>query len=148
MMMTDRRGFAVRELAWEQGSQALSTVRKAVFIDEQGVPEALEWDGRDADAWHLLAEDADGRPIGTVRLLDDGRIGRMAVLSSWRGRGVGRALLDEVLRLARRQGMMSVYLDAQVTAIRFYQRRGFCAYGEIFPDAGIPHRRMKRELER
>ena len=146
MTMTDYSGFAVRELVWEQGRQALSTVRKAVFIDEQGVPEALEWDSCDADARHLLAEDADGKPIGTARLLGDGRIGRMAVLSAWRGRGVGRALLDEALRLARRQGMASVYLDAQVTSIGFYRRSGFVAYGEVFPDAGIPHRRMKMHL--
>jgi predicted GNAT family N-acyltransferase len=147
MTMTESPGFAVREIAWEDGRQALSAVRKAVFIDEQGVPEALEWDGLDARARHLLAEDADGNPIGTARLLDDGRIGRMAVLSSWRGRRVGQALLDGALRLARCQGMTLVYLDAQLTAIGFYQRSGFSAYGEVFPDAGIPHRRMERQLE-
>ena len=148
MTMTESSGFAVREIAWEDGRQALSAVRKAVFIDEQGVPEALEWDGRDACALHLLAEDANGNPVGTTRLLDEGRIGRMAVLSSWRGRGVGRALLDGALRLARCRGMTSVYLDAQLTAIGFYQRSGFSAYGEVFPDAGIPHRRMQRRLEK
>jgi len=139
--------FAVRGIAWEEGRQALSAVRRSVFIEEQGVPEALEWDARDARALHLLAEDAHGNPIGTARLLGDGRIGRMAVLPSWRGRGVGQALLDEALGLARRQGMTSVHLDAQLTAIDFYRRSGFSAYGEVFPDAGIPHQCMERRLE-
>ena len=145
--MIEQRVFRVREITWGEGRLALSTVRRRVFIDEQGVPDALEWDGRDAMARHLLAEDADSNPIGTARLLDDGRIGRMAVLSPWRGCGVGQALLDEVLRLARSQGMTSVYLAAQLTAIGFYQRSGFVAYGEVFPDAGIPHRRMERKLD-
>ena len=146
MTMTESAGFKVREIGWEEGRQALSAVRRAVFIEEQGVPEALEWDGRDARALHLLAEDAQGNPIGTARLLDDGRIGRMAVLSSWRGHGVGQALLGRALDLARRQGVASVHLDAQVTAIGFYRRSGFVAYGEVFLDAGIPHRSMKMPL--
>lgn len=135
--------FSVREVGWLQSREALSAVRKAVFVDEQGVPEALEWDGLDAGGRHLLAEDALGGPIGTVRLLGDGHIGRMAVMPKLRGKGVGRALLDEVLRLARRHEMGRLYLNAQVAATGFYERAGFRQVGEEFMDAGIPHRRME-----
>jgi predicted GNAT family N-acyltransferase len=118
-------------------------VRTAVFVKEQGVALTLELDGHDAVALHLLAEDAQGRPIGTARLLPDGRIGRMAVLPHWRRRGVGGALLRESLRLATDSPGMCPFLNAQRDAVGFYLRHGFVPEGEEFLEAGIPHRRMR-----
>jgi predicted GNAT family N-acyltransferase len=112
-------------------------------VTEQGVPLTLEWDGRDADAVHVLAEDTEGRPIGTARLLDDGHIGRMAVLPGWRRRGVGTALLTTVLRMVREEGRPEPFLDAQISALEFYRRAGFEPEGPPFEEAGIPHRRMR-----
>ena len=87
-------GFHVRQVEWAQAQDTLRAIRDQVFIQEQGVPAELEWDGHDEGCLHLLATDAEGRPIGTVRMLPDGHIGRMAVLSPWRRRhGVGTALL-------------------------------------------------------
>ena len=89
---------------WQQAEAELREVRTRVFIEEQQVPEALEWDGEDAQALHLLARDATGRAIGTARILlhdDVAHIGRMAVLPAWRAQGVGRALLQLALDTAR-----------------------------------------------
>lgn len=122
-------------------------VRRAVFIEEQQVPEELEWDGLDVDAFHLIARDSAGNPVGGARMLRDGHIGRMAVLEQWRGREVGTALLRRMLEQARQWEAKGVYLDAQVHAIGFYERLGFVTEGEEFIDAGIPHRRMIRPLE-
>lgn len=122
-------------------------VRRAVFIEEQQVPEELEWDGLDEDAFHLIARDDADRPIGSARMLPDGHIGRMAVVKPCRGIGVGTAILRRMLREAGQRGFISVYLDAQVHAIAFYERLGFVAEGETFMDAGIPHRRMSRILD-
>jgi predicted GNAT family N-acyltransferase len=72
-----------------------------VFVAEQGVPMDLEWNGLDGQAVHLLAEDRDGRPMGTTKLLASGQIGRMAVLRPWRGQGVGGRLLGEALGIAQ-----------------------------------------------
>ncbi|MBN2498959.1 MAG: GNAT family N-acetyltransferase [Deltaproteobacteria bacterium] len=125
-------------------------VREAVFVREQGVPAREEWDGRDAGCVHLLAE-VDGRAAGTARILPAGRgeakIGRMAVVAEQRGRGVGRALMEEALRLCRARGWSELRLDAQTQAVAFYARFGFEARGEVFLDAGIPHREMRRALE-
>lgn len=121
-------------------------VRRTVFIKEQQVPEALEWDGLDAGAFHLVARDDAGRPVGSARMLPDGHIGRMAVLKPWRGRKVGTALLRRMLEEAARRAFPRVYLDAQVHAIGFYEGLGFVAEGEEFMDAGIPHRRMVRQM--
>jgi len=138
--------FTILETGWTHDAGRLSAIRRAVFIDEQGVPEALEWDADDADAKHLLAVLADGTPIGCARLLPDGHIGRMAVLPAWRGRGVGRALLAAAIRLARAQGHATIRLSAQTHAAKFYADAGFVAEGYPYEEAGIPHIAMQKCL--
>jgi len=138
--------FSVRHADWERDRERLRRVRTAVFVDEQSVSPALEWDGLDDNCLHVLAEDDRGTAIGTGRLLPDGHIGRMAVLTAWRGRGVGGAILTELLRCAARQGLSEVVLNAQTHAMGFYARHGFSAEGAAFFDAGIEHRRMRRRL--
>lgn len=135
--------FSVRLASWQEDQAALVTIRTQVFIMEQHVPEALEWDGEDAAALHLLAINSEGAPIGTARLLADGHIGRVAVLGAWRGQGVGTALMHHILNMAQRQGHSEVFLDAQTAALEFYERLGFQGEGETFMDAGIPHRHMR-----
>ncbi len=130
-------------MTWATGAQRLSAVRRAVFIVEQHVPEALEWDDDDARSIHALAESRTGLPVGTARLLPDGHIGRMAVLREWRRSGVGAALLRSLLGEAASRGHRIVRLNAQVRAIGFYERFGFEAHGPLFDDAGIPHRAMR-----
>jgi predicted GNAT family N-acyltransferase len=110
-----------------------------VFIGEQQVPEAMEWDGLDEGAWHFLATDGAGQPIGTARLLDTGQIGRMAVMASWRRRGVGSALLKCALQTAESANLPTPFLHAQLSAEEFYRRFGFVTVGDEFEEAGIAH---------
>jgi len=127
--------------------QAISALRRRVFIEEQNVPENEEWDAADATATHVAAIFHNGEKyqlVGCARLLADGQIGRMAVQKKWRGRGVGAALLQFTVGVARRMKLETVSLNAQTHAIGFYQRYGFIADGEEFLDAGIPHRKMSR----
>ncbi len=138
--------FTVRRVCWSEDEAPLRAVRQAVFVAEQGVPLALEWDGEDPDCLHLLALSASGEPVGTARMTREGHIGRMAVLALWRKRGVGSALLQDLLDAARRQGLAEVYLNAQVRAAGFYLHHGFEPVGEVFLDADIPHRRMVKHL--
>lgn len=124
-------------------------LRRQVFIEEQGVPEAEEWDGRDKDAIHLLAS-RDGRPMGTARILllgSTAKIGRVCVLPEARGTGLGVALLRAAMDVLRGcPGVTHATLGAQVQVIGFYERLGFQAHGDIYDDAGIPHRDMTRAL--
>jgi predicted GNAT family N-acyltransferase len=113
-----------------------------VFILEQGVPRELEWDTRDAEAIHLLAEDAAGNPLATARLLPSGQIGRMAVLTQWRKRGIGSRLLQLLLQITREEQFPTPWLNSQTSALGFYLRAGFAVEGGEFIEAGIPHRRM------
>ena len=132
-------------VSWKDAGSALADVRRRVFIEEQSVPESMEWDGMDEDALHVLALDTSGA-IGCARMLAGGRIGRMAVLPAWRGRGVGRAMLEKLIASAREQGLAQVSLSAQTHAIPFYATSGFSVCSEIYDDAGIPHRDMVLEL--
>jgi predicted GNAT family N-acyltransferase len=139
-------GFRVRRADWQADLARLRAVREAVFVVEQHVPVALEWDELDAMSLHVLAETYNGEPIGTGRLLPDGHVGRMAVLAHWRGSGVGRALLRELLNAAREAGVQEVVLHAQAHAVEFYRRHGFAPQGEPFMEAGIPHQAMQLRL--
>ncbi len=134
--------YSIRLAHWPQDREALRLVREKVFVEEQHVPMELEWDGLDSECLHLIAEDADGNPIGTGRLLPDGHIGRMAVLKEWRGRRVGTNLLQGLMEEGRKRNFSTLMLAAQLQAISFYEKAGFCAEGGIFDDAGIPHRNM------
>lgn len=140
--------FSVEIAEWsrQRDRDDLLGIRRQVFIEEQGVPEARERDGLDVDCWHVLARDEAGRVIGCGRLAPDHKIGRMAVLPGNRGGGVGVALLRELIGRARVQGWPEVTLSAQVSAIGFYERAGFTAHGEVFDDAGLPHRAMSMTL--
>lgn len=139
--------FTISKTDWACDETRLGIVRRAVFIDEQGVAEALEWDEYDAVSTHWLALAGDeGSPIGCARLRPDGHLGRMAVLSAWRGRGVGRALLDAVLHAARMRGERVLRLSAQVHAARFYAHAGFVADGPVYEEAGILHVAMQKSL--
>ena len=131
---------------WATTGSAIRAIRETVFIHEQGVPVELEWDGLDSSCAHVLAWNDLGETIGTARMQPNGTIGRMAVLKDWRGRGVGRALLQTLLDLAVRQGLPRVTLSAQTHALGFYERAGFHVVGKPFMDAGIPHRKMVKEL--
>jgi predicted GNAT family N-acyltransferase len=128
---------------------ACLALRRAVFIDEQRVPEALELDGQDADCLHVLATDDDGGVVGTarLRLTDHGaKVQRVAVAAARRRRGVGRRIMEAVVSEARRHRAAVVVLSSQVTAIPFYEQLGFVASGPVYEDAGIPHRDMHLEL--
>jgi predicted GNAT family N-acyltransferase len=135
----------IRQADWQRDNAAIAAIRRKVFIEEQQVPEELEWDGRDEDAIHLLAY-VDGIAVATARMLTDGHIGRMSVLREYRGRGIGRQLLTQMIQLAQQRGLTQVHLDAQTHAIGFYEQSGFYCQGGTFMDAGIPHRHMRKSL--
>lgn len=138
--------FTVRILSWSEALPLARPVREKVFIEEQKVPLELEWDEWDERCDHVVAYDAQGHAIGTARLAPDGKLGRMAVLRDWRGRGVGGALLDALLGRARERSLARVTLHAQTHAAGFYRRFGFSERGGEFLEAGIPHLEMSLEL--
>lgn len=131
----------VHLLPWEQAQARAYPIRFAVFVEEQGVPRELELDDKDPLSCHALAERA-GLAIGTARLQQDGKIGRMAVLQAYRQQGVASTMMNDLLDFGQQQGTQQFYLHAQIAVLAFYERFGFKANGPVFHEAGIPHRRM------
>ncbi len=130
---------------WSQAISEALIIRMQVFVQEQGVPEELELDEFDSSADHALAY-IQNQCVGTARLIlrSDGRaqIGRMAVLREFRQKGVGRQLLRALILLGKSRGIVEFELHAQVSAISFYEKLGFIPHGEVYDEAGIPHRNM------
>jgi predicted GNAT family N-acyltransferase len=133
---------------WQDAKLDAYSIRKRVFIEEQGVPEEMELDEFDLNALHALAY-LDSECIGTARLVtltgsvgSIGRVGRMAVLPRYRRQGVGKQLLKTLLKASQAQGFKQVELHAQVAVIPFYELFGFITQGDVYEEAGIAHRDM------
>ena len=135
---------------------AALAIREVVFIEEQSVPESIERDAEDARAWHVLAWDGP-HAVGTGRLVELttcpegesgqwGQVGRMAVLTAHRGRGLGRMILEHLEGEARRRGLAGIKLHAQVHAFPFYEKMGYRRVGDEFMEAGIPHVECRKAL--
>ena len=131
----------IEQVNWQDAEAELRDIRTTVFIEEQSVPEELEWDEYDESGVHVLAK-IENKAIATGRLLHTGQVGRMAVLKLYRKQGVGSKIIKEILSIADKMQMNIVFLHSQVDAIAFYQKFGFEEEGGVFDDAGIPHKKM------
>lgn len=136
----------IRLVQTPEEREACYRVRMVVFVEEQGVPPWEEMDSDDETAEHYLVK-CDGVIVGTARLVDRGKgigkIGRVAILENHRGQGMGRVLMEYVTQSGNPR-FHTYILDSQVSAIPFYQKLGFREEGELFLDAGIEHRSMRR----
>jgi YbgC/YbaW family acyl-CoA thioester hydrolase len=147
------RGQAMTHLqcgTWDQLQALAAPLRQAVFVDEQGIDPALEWDPADAQCVHAVLCNQLGVAVATGRLLPSNqgvsKIGRMAVLRRLRETGLGKQVLQALVAQARQRGDREVQLHAQRSAQGFYQRLGFVAQGEPFEEAGIGHITMSMPL--
>ncbi len=144
--------YDVRVGGWSELGPDASRVRTEVFIEEQGIPMQMEWDDADPDPGciHAVAYNRFGMPLATGRLLEHvpgvAKIGRMAVAQALRGSGVGRAVLEALMKTARARGYREAVLHAQTSAASFYTRAGFVSRGVTFEEVGIPHIEMVRNL--
>ena len=137
---------------WSTLAKGAQAIRRSVFIDEQGIPEEEEWDADDAHATHAVVCNLAGMPLATARLITHGlpaghaKIGRMAVLRSSRGVGLGNQLLSALTDAAQARGITDISLHAQTSAQGFYARAGFAPQGPTFDEVGIPHIVMTHTL--
>lgn len=142
----------IRKTDWTHDAPGLAAIRRTVFIEEQHVPEEMEWDEYDVPSVHFIAEDPlaedpiHGSTVGCVRLMPTGQISRLSVLEGRRTEGIGHALLDAATGEARTRNLRDVFLHAQTHATSFYEAAGFSVDGGIFMEAGIPHRLMVKTL--
>jgi ribosomal-protein-alanine N-acetyltransferase len=142
------------ELVWvEAGDPSLAEaaeLRYRVLYEPFGVARDEMWRQEEPGVLHLLAVGGE-RLEGYGCLIDRGREGQLrqlAVDPDARGRGIGSALLAELLTEAARRDIRLVWCHARVKHEAFYARAGFEALGGEFPSGatGLPHRRMERIL--
>ncbi len=119
-------------------------IRGEVFIVEQQIDWKEEFDDWDYDATHFVLYDGD-TAIGAARLYKN-KVGRVAVLKDHRMKNAGRLLMEAAEARAKSDGYDTVQLAAQTYIIPFYEKLGYTAYGEVFLDADIEHRAMKKTL--
>jgi predicted GNAT family N-acyltransferase len=141
----DAQATELRTGDWATLGAAAGALRTAVFVREQGIPAEFEWDEWDARSVHCVAYRGD-EPVGTGRLLPDGRIGRMAVRADLRGQGIGRRVLEALVAVASARGDTRIELSAQRQVEPFYRAQGFVPVGEPYDEVGIVHVKMRRSL--
>ncbi len=133
----------IRLTSWSRDERLIRAVRAAVFLKEQGIPAEIDFDANDFRCAHAIAE-LEQKAVGTGRIQADGKIGRVAVLKDFRGKGIGSALVNALIDHARRTGLNNVFLNAQLSSTGFYEGLGFTERGEPFIEAGIQHVRMEQ----
>ena len=133
----------IRETDWELDELMIRAIRTRVFVEEQQVDPALDFDGSDTGCLQVIAL-LEQRPVGTARIDQAGKIGRMAVLAEARNQGIGRAMLEYLCTWAKEIGFLEVNLHAQQHALKFYVAAGFQVSGKAFEDADIMHLPMIR----
>ena len=128
---------------------AIQAIRIAVFQEEQGVDAALEFDGKDAISEHLIAYLND-EVVGTARIryLDDktAKIERLAVLSTARGQGIGKKIMENALEVIANKNIPEVVIHAQEYVKDLYKKLDFVEEGEIFEEASISHVKMRKKF--
>jgi predicted GNAT family N-acyltransferase len=131
---------------WSALQQQASSLRQAVFVQEQGIGADLVWDLADASALHVVLTNRLGVAVASGRLVQEapgvGRIGRVAVERVLRGSRLGHDALQALIGLARKRGDREVMLHALCSAQAFYVRSGFITRGEVFSEAGLDHIEM------
>lgn len=147
------KNLRIECVAYDRELDKIQNIRRTVFQAEQGVDAALEFDGRDGCAEHLLAY-WQGEAVGTARIrsldLDPpaAKIERLAVLPAARGQGIGKKLMEIAIGRARDRGFEIVVVNAQTYITELYQKLGFEPEGEAFVEAGIPHIKMIKMISR
>jgi len=126
-------------------SSDITHIRTQVFIKEQGIDSKLDFDGLDNIATHVLVN-LDDVNVGTGRILNDGHIGRIAVLKGARKQGAGTFIVKALIEEARKRNYKRVYLGSQLHATAFYEKLGFNTCGNVFMDAGLEHIEMEMFL--
>ena len=134
--------IVIKTVGFDNNFSEIEKIRTSVFVKEQNVPIELEWDEFDNDSTHIIAY-YKNKPVGTARLLNDGHIGRMAVLKAYRNRNIGKNMLKYILEIAQKRSINNIELSAQEHAVNFYKKYGFTVTSNVYMDAGIPHYTMR-----
>ncbi len=135
----------------EKDLQKAFLIRKEVFVKEQGVPladEFDEFDTLDGKCEHILVHYND-LPVGTgrLRVVDQfGKLERICILEPYRKLGIGKIIIGALEKIAAEKGVTQVKLHGQTQAEGFYKKLGYHPSSDVFMEDGIPHILMVKKL--
>lgn len=147
-MMND---IQIKQVNYQKDFTSIATIRRTVFQEEQKVPPEIEFDGLDETAIHLLAYLGD-RAVGTTRIRylnsKTAKIERLAVLSSARGLGIGKKLMEAAIAIVKKnRDCEEIIIHAQEYIKDMYQKLGFELVGDRFFEGGITHVKMVKQFK-
>lgn len=129
-------------------NDGIKKLRYDTFVIERGVPQELEFDGKDSEFLHFTLWEED-EVVACLRVNENGNLlhmGRFAVKKELRKNGYGRILMEKLCEYAKEKGYSGVELSAVETAVGFYKKQGFETIGEYYLETGVPHIYMKKEF--
>ncbi|MAJ30557.1 MAG: GNAT family N-acetyltransferase [Gammaproteobacteria bacterium] len=144
--VSKKNSISIIKTSWLEHSVQISSIRDAVFIQEQAVPKNIEMDGKDSECIHFLMS-YDDNPIGTARIKMSGKIERVSILKPNRNKGLGSKLMSFIIDAAKENRFERIYLHSQMESIGFYKNLGFIEEGDVFQEAGIDHVLMELKNE-
>ena len=137
--------ISISRVASKKEYEICLSIRRKVYIEEQGISESIEMDDDGIDAINFIAL-LDGHFVGTARYQNTShgiKLERFAVLRFYRNLGIGKALVKFMLDTLH--GDDEIYLHAQESVVDFYTPLGFKKIGKQFFEADIPHWKMIRK---
>lgn len=142
-----KSGFAFYLIKWDKHQADICQIRNRVYVEEVGLPEQhIHWE-QDKESYHVLAYSKDGEIIGTGSIKPNGEIGHIAVLRAWRGRTIGKAILNYLLHVAEKLYLPSVWVDALDEHVDFYQSKDFNLTDQSMRKDGHVFTRLVRTFE-
>lgn len=141
----------IKRIATEEDLYAAFDIRKEVFVEEQGIPLADEFDEFDdvnGQCEHILVYNED-KPVGTgrIRFVEGiGKLERICILKEYRKFGLGRIIISELEKIAGDKGVAQVKLHGQTQAEGFYHKLSYRTASGVFMEDGLPHVKMLKEL--
>jgi predicted GNAT family N-acyltransferase len=149
--MNSSTDLHIKTCLFEEEREVIHRIREAVFQQEQSIDPALDWDGLDPKAVHLIAT-VRGERAGVARLREIAdsssslKLERLAVLPNHRSQGIGGEMVHTAIAYSQMQGYRKIVLHAQMPAVGFYEQLGFNTVGEPFEEANILHLKMEQSL--
>lgn len=141
--------FDVKLARTEEERNRAFAIRKAVFVEEQGVPAHLEIDEYDDIAFHFIVNEGD-KTIAAARLREIapqfGKVERVCVLKDYRGKRLGVLIMEAMEQYAHNIPWKRLKLHAQSYAVPFYEKLGYVVTSPEFTNANMPHRAMEKDI--
>ncbi len=139
---------SVSRVKWDLAAPLLKNVRERVFICEWRIPERVEFDRNDHNAYHMLVcDDVTQEPIATGRILATGEISRIAVLMGYRDKCIDKVVLQGLFSIAKELELNEVFINSPLESVEYFRKHSFNTVGAVFMEAGMPRQRMACPLE-